>query len=46
MILIRNNTALTWIIDHEMDYWEAHKNIIGQFVQRALSNFEIPNLKN
>ena len=37
-------TTLTWIIDHEMDYWEAHKNIIGQFVQGALPDFKIPNL--
>ena len=29
-----------------MDYGEAHKDIIGQFVQSALPDFEIPNLRN
>ena len=28
-----------------MDYGETHKDIVGQFVQCALTDFEIPNLR-
>ena len=42
---LTNSGSLTWVIDHKVNNLEAHKDMVGQPHNTAVSDLKVANLK-